>query len=130
MKEIDIESGVTNRIRYVIDKCGVPHLYPDDDKIGDHIVKFKIEIPKSLSTEQQSLILRLKEIEKSQGLYSNDLSSFESLSQSKYEYIHSDKSKRFWEKLKPKQFKSQYSYNDDQKAAETIFSRFKSMFSN
>ena len=98
-QEIVIEKGVTNNVRYVIKNQGAPHLYPDDDKFGDHIVKFKIVIPTDLSEKQVELVQSLKEIEEALGIRSGDMDKVPELNSKELEYkIIGDKGKRFWQR--------------------------------
>jgi molecular chaperone DnaJ len=122
-KEITVESGLTNDIRYVIKHQGAPHIFPEEDKFGDHIIKFKIIIPSDLSDKHYELIQKLKQLEEQLGYKSGDMDSLGDLSKRKLDYkLIGDTSKRFWKSKK--EYKPG---NVDNNKDSSFFGRVKSM---
>ncbi|CAI2370091.1 unnamed protein product [Moneuplotes crassus] len=120
-QEISLEPGYTITIRYVLKNYGAPYMYPDEDKRGDHIIKFKVIVPEDLTETQRSVIEKLKDIEKSQGLFSGNMDSLGDFNERKLDYkIIGDRKAGFWGK------KPDYKPGDINTESKSIFERVKS----
>lgn len=121
-KEIELEKGINNNVRYILKNYGAPHLNPTEDKYGDHIIKFKIVIPTDLSEKQKELIYTLKNLEEAQGIKSGDMDRAAEVSRQEREYKVVGEKNTFWNRRK-----SQKPSNMQDNGTESIFKKFKSM---